>query len=377
MGIYIHVPFCVSRCSCCHFVTHRWSPRLAERYADAVRSEISMAAGHVDRKRTVDSIYFGGGTPSLLRTGLVSRTLAAIGRWFDIADGCEVSIEANPETITREKAESYLRLGINRVSVGVQSFVEDELRGVGRRHSAGQAKECISVLRRAGFLNINLDLMLGLPGQTRRRWKHTVETAMRIAPSHVSVYMLDIDDPKARLHREVRSGQCVLPDDDLIADLYAESIEWLSGAGLLQYEISNFADPGRECRHNLKYWTCRPVLGFGVSSHSFDGAARIANVSSLQDYLRSVEAGRSPEETRTHLDARQALEETLFLGLRLNRGVDLNELKARDGKGILAEFESVLDEMSRRGLVENVGRTVRLTGRGRLLANEVFSSLLR
>ncbi len=302
--------------------------------------------------------------------------LADIGSSFDIADGCEVSIEANPETITPGSSASYIRMGINRISVGVQSFVDIELQAIGRRHSASQAMEGIAVLRRAGFLNINLDLMLGLPGQTAANWRQNLETAVELAPSHVSVYMLDTDDPRARMHREVCAGRRVLPDDDLVADLYAESVDYFCGYGLAQYEISNFAHPGHECRHNLKYWTCRPVLGFGVSSHSFDGSARYANVARLQPYLDLVEAGRSPETSRTYIDARRSVEEVLLLGLRLNRGVDLEELVVRYGGELLAGFKAVLAEMSESGLVENIGSIVRLTARGRLMSNEVFSALL-
>ncbi len=306
----------------------------------------------------------------------LGAVLECIRGTFDIADGCEVSIEANPETITPGRAESYIRMGINRISLGVQSFVDAELRAIGRRHSAGQAKEAITALRRAGFMNINLDLILGLPGQTPTHWKQSLETATRMAPSHVSVYMLDSDDPKSLIHREVQAGRCVLPDDDLVADVYTQSVDWFRDSGLPQYEISNFAHPGRECRHNLKYWTCQPVLGFGVSSHSFDGSARYANVATLQTYISLVEAGRSPEESRAYNGARRNLEEALFLGLRLNRGLDLGELAARHGGELLARFKSVLDEMSGCGLVENVGNTVRLTARGRLMSNEVFSALL-
>ncbi len=341
-----------------------------------MKREIAIAGGAPRRAAAADSIYLGGGTPSMIPPGQLGAVLECIGEAFDITDGCEVSIEANPETITSGRAESYIRMGINRISLGVQSFVDSELRAIGRRHSAGQGLEAIAALRRAGFMNINLDLILGLPGQTPVRWKQSLETAAKTAPSHVSVYMLDTDDPKARIHREVQAGRCVLPGDDLVADLYEESVEFFRDSGLAQYEISNFAHPGRECRHNLKYWTCQPVLGFGVSSHSFDGSARYANVAMLQAYLNLVEAGRSPEESRTYNDARRNFEEALFLGLRLNRGVDLVELAARHGADLLARFITVLDEMCECGLVENVGTTVRLTARGRLMSNEVFSALL-
>ena len=357
-------------------MTHRWSQRLSLRYIDALKREISGISDASNRTAAVDSIYFGGGTPSMIPPDQLGAVFACIGRAFDITGECEVSIEANPETITPGRAESYIRMGINRISVGVQSFVDAELQAIGRRHSAGQALDGIEVLRRAGFVNISLDLILGLPGQTSTHWKRTLETAAKAAPSHVSVYMLDTDDAKARIHREVCTGRCALPDDDLVADLYAESVDYLCRSGLAQYEISNFAHPGRECRHNLKYWTCRPVLGFGVSSHSFDGSARYANVAKLRPYLNLVEAGRSPEESRTYNDARRHVEEALFLGLRLNRGVDLGEIAARYGSEPLTRFKAALDEMSQCGLVEDAGNTVRLTARGRLMSNEVFSALL-
>jgi len=259
----------------------------------------------------------------------------------------------------------------------VQSFDDAELQAIGRQHSASQAKNAIAYARRAGFRSINLDFILGLPGQTRERWRSSLSGILAQSPEHVSVYMLDTDDPAAPIHHQVLSGTCRLPDEDVVADCYAESLERLRGGGLIQYEISNFARPGFECRHNLKYWQCEPVIGFGLSSHSFDGSARYSNVSDLEAYLNLVEGGRSPIVSRTQGDPCRMLEEVLFMGLRLNRGVNLPEVRARYGERLVSRFERALDEMSDCGLLEREAGMVRLTERGRLMANDVFSALLQ
>jgi oxygen-independent coproporphyrinogen-3 oxidase len=375
LGIYLHIPFCSSRCNYCHFVTFTFSEGTVERYASALRREIERNGSGGERTQ-VDSIYFGGGTPSLVPAELIEAAISTIKNVFTVTPDCEISLEANPETITAPKAEAYIRSGVNRVSVGAQSFVDGELKAIARSHDAGALTRALRLLRAAGFTNLNLDLILGLPGQTAESWRFTLAKAAEALPSHVSVYMLDLDDPQAPLHHAVATGRCSVPDDDAQAEWYLQTIEVLQRHGIMQYEISNFASAGMACRHNLKYWKREPVLGFGVGSHSYDGRVRSANVSSLNRYLELAEQG-SPVEWSYPVDEIAGIEESFFLGLRLNRGVDLESMRNRFGPGKLAAIESSLAEMLESGLVERDGRFVRLTPRGRLLANEVFSALLQ
>ncbi len=375
LGIYVHIPFCSSRCNYCHFVTGAFSEATAERYATALLHEIGSYSRDGERD-AVDSIYFGGGTPSLVSEELIKGAVSAIRDAFTVTRDCEISLEANPETISARKAEAYSLIGVNRISVGAQSFVDGELKGIERCHDASAPGRSLRILREAGFANLNLDLILGLPGQTADSWRFTLARTVEASPAHVSVYMLDLDDAHAPLHHAVAAGKCSLPDDDDQADWYLETIDLLQRHGIVQYEISNFASAGMVCRHNLKYWRREPVLGFGVGSHSYDGRVRYANVSSLSRYLELATRG-SPVEWSYPLDEICIIEESFFLGLRLNQGVDLESMRNRFGREKLAAIESSLAGMLESGLVEREGCFVKLTSRGRLLANEVFSALLQ
>ena len=375
LGIYLHIPFCSSRCNYCHFVTFPFSKRTVGRYADALCREIE-SKGNGGERTEVDSIYFGGGTPSLIPAELIQSAISTIRNVFTVTPDCEISLEANPETITAQKTEAYIRSGVNRVSVGAQSFVGDELRAIARSHDAGAPARALRLLREAGFTNLNLDLILGLPGQTAESWRFTLAKTVEVLPSHVSVYMLDLDDAQAPLHHAVAAGECSVPDDDAQAEWYLETIELLQRHGIMQYEISNFASTGMVCRHNLKYWKREPVLGFGAGSHSYDGRVRYANVSGLDRYLELAEQG-SPVEWSYPVDEVSGIEESFFLGLRLNEGVDLESMRNRFGEEKLAAIENSLAGMLESGLVERASRFVRLTSRGRLLANEVFAAVLQ
>jgi len=375
LGVYVHIPFCSSRCNYCHFVTGAFTEATAGRYAAALLREIEGCAGGGERA-PVDSIYFGGGTPSLVPARLIEAAISAIGKVFAVTRDCEISLEANPETITARNAEAYKRIGVNRISVGAQSFVDGELKAIERCHDAEAPSRALKILREAGIDNLNLDLILGLPGQTSDSWHYTLTRAVEAAPEHVSVYMLDMDDPRAPLHQAVAAGKCSLPDDDDQAEWYLETVEFLQRHGIMQYEISNFASRGMVCRHNLKYWKREPVLGFGVGSHSYDGRMRYANVSSLSRYLELATQG-SPVEWSYPVDGIAVIEESFFLGLRLNQGVDLESMRQRFGPEKLVAVEGSLAEMLESGLLERDGCFVKLTARGRLLANEVFSALLQ
>lgn len=370
LGIYIHIPFCRSKCSYCHFLSMAAPRSTVDRYQNAVMAELGGCAEQL-YSASVDSIYFGGGTPSLIPGEHIENLVGQCRRTMAVVDYCEISLEANPGTLSSDRIASYRRSGVNRVSVGAQSFSDSELSAIGRVHDSGMIKESLSLLRQGGIANINVDLMLGLPGQTSKSWKESLEGVERLEAPHVSVYMLDLDE-ECPLHSRVVSGAVRLPDEDLVSDLYLETIEFLGCCGLRQYEISNFAAPGYECRHNLKYWLREPVRGVGLGSHSFDGKCRYANCSQMAQYLAAVESGRSVESMREPLTEAQALAESLFLGLRLEEGVDCARLEKIYGDGCLDPYQAGLQEMSRRGLVEWNQSHLRLTPSGKLLSNEVF-----
>ncbi len=372
LGLYIHIPFCKARCNYCHFVTRPWHAPTVERYYRAVVRELREFAEQHPCREEVDTIYFGGGTPSIVPAEHVAGILDTCRGQFRVLPDCEITLEANPGSLTPEKAESYCRAGVNRISLGAQSFDDKELAAIRRDHTGDQIDETLELLRAKGILNLNLDVLLGLPRQTRSTWENNLQRIVRVAPPHISVYMLDLDE-RSPLYHSIAKGRDPTPDDDLTSDLYLGTIGFLGRHGYQQYEISNFALPGSESRHNLKYWCRAPVIGFGVASHSFDGRARFANFARLSAYLGAVEAGRQPIEWHQAVPAGQRLEETLFLGLRLNRGVDWAAVqREHNNPRQLADYESALRGLSDKGLLEWQDSVVRLTPRGMLLSNEVF-----
>jgi oxygen-independent coproporphyrinogen-3 oxidase len=321
-------------------------------------------------EREVDSIYLGGGTPTVLETTQLERIFDAVRRTFDVTPDAEVTVEVAPGTLNDSMLETLLRCGVNRVSLGVQSFVDEESRSVGRLHTRAITLDDIARLRAAGIANISIDLIAGLPHQTRESWGYSLEETIATGVPHISVYMLEVDED-SRLGSELIAGGTkyhahFVPDDDTTAELYERAVERLNAAGIGQYEISNFARAGCESRHNLKYWTRDPYIGFGVDAHSMLpatdpalDAVRFATSDALEEYV----AGKKP--TVTIVDRAAAAEEEWFLGLRLNQGVQPN-----------GDFSATVEELARDGLVERIDDRVRLTARGRLLSNEVFQRFI-
>jgi oxygen-independent coproporphyrinogen-3 oxidase len=375
LGVYIHIPFCEARCNYCHFVTRPMHGEIAERYCRAVVRELQAFSRGRKRLDIADTIYFGGGTPSIVPGEHIERILETCRTVFTVPRECEITLEANPGSLTEAKIDLYRRIGVNRVSLGAQSFDDDELISIGRDHTGKDIDGTVRLLRSGGIENLNLDLMLGLPGQDSVRWNTDLERLAQLLPDHVSVYMLDVHE-RSPLYHSMAKGRLELPDEDLVADLYLITLERLSALGYEQYEISNFARAGRRSIHNLKYWKREPVLGFGVGSHSYDGVERYANLSKLSDYLQSVEMSGAAVEWRQPLGASQGLQETLFLGLRLNEGLDWSRVRNEFGDLQLASYEATLREMSGRGLLEWKESSVRLTSQGMLLSNEIFSEFV-
>ncbi len=344
---------------------------VALRYSRAVVREIEVFEAHGRELPAADTVYFGGGTPSIVPPEQIAAILTACRSAFRVLPDCEITLEANPGTLTAEKAASYRAMGVNRISMGAQSFFDAELTAIGRSHRAEDTSESVALLRAGGIANINLDLMAGLPDQDQARWTANLERMVALRPSHISMYMLDLD-AHSPLYHSVASGAFRLPEDDQVADFYLETIDHLERCGYVQYEISNFALPGRESRHNMKYWNCEPVLAFGVSSHSYDGTARYANLGNLNAYLEAVEKQGSALDWREPDEPEHQLQETLFLGLRLRFGVDWHGLREAFGAERVAAYEPAVTEMAAHGLLIWEGGRVRLTRRGMLLSNEVF-----
>jgi oxygen-independent coproporphyrinogen-3 oxidase len=370
-GIYIHIPFCHARCNYCHFVIRPWRPNAADRYWKAVVREIERYFSSNPLGGTADSVYFGGGTPSIVPEDQVAQIFCILRRHVPIAQDCEISLEANPGSLTESKARAYSQIGFNRISLGAQCFDDTELASMGRDHTAAQIVESFEILRDSGFRNINLDLMLGLPAQRERSWIHNLERTAALNPEHLSIYMLDLD-AKSPLYHRAAKGEVRLPDDDDVADWYLGTLDSLVGQGYRHYEISNFARAGCESRHNLKYWLRRPVLGFGVGAHSFDGRSRYANYPGFPEYLGAVESDRFPVDWKKVIDERESLQESLFLGLRLIEGIDWDTIERGYDPGTLEPYRSVLQDLGEEGLVAWTDSVVRLTEKGMLLSNEVF-----
>jgi len=386
LGIYISVPFCRTKCSFCNFSSDVFSRAVFERYVDRVCADIEnsphVAAEMGGRlERAVDSIYLGGGTPTVLEAAQLDRLFGTLRSRFEVRPEAEVTIECAPGTLTSAMLDSLLRCGVNRVSLGVQSFVDQEAAAVGRLHKRATVLEDIVRLRAAGIMNINIDLIAGLPHQTADSWEFSLAETIATGAPHISVYMLEVDED-SRLGRELLAGGTryhahFVPDQEAIADLYLAASEWLSSVGIAQYEISNFAREGLESRHNLKYWTRLPYFGFGVDAHSMLASAapdidavRFAPPDSLEQYIGGTSLQRDA------VSHRAALEESLFLGLRLTRGISLRDLVAKFGEEALADARTTVVEFVKAGLMERRDDCVRLTARGRLLSNEVFERFI-
>jgi len=375
-GIYIHIPFCRARCSYCDFATGAYDAALAERYVRAVEREIGEFAS-ATQGEPADTVYFGGGTPSLLTPAQVARLLAAVRRRFRVEDDAEVTMEMNPGTVSHEVLGGFRAAGVNRASFGAQTFDDSELRRLGRTHTAEDVRRTLSTLREAGFSNVSFDLIAGLPAQTLRAWERNLSEALKLRPEHLSLYLLEVHEGTP-LAAQIREGRYRAPDPDLAAEMYRLLVERTAAEGFEQYEISNFCRPGRESRHNTKYWTGAPYYGFGCSAHSFDGRrSRWSNERDARSYAERVERDGSAVVERVELDEREASAEALFLGLRLlRRGVDLSAHRARYRRDVRAEYAEDLRRFGEAGLLEMEGDVLRLTPDGALLSNEVFAAFV-
>ena len=407
LGLYVHVPFCSAICNYCNFNRGLFDAELKARYVDALIAEIRNAglkpcatdelggcatdelggvgtsgaagedgpeAGDVAQgfsPAKADTIFFGGGTPSLLEPDDIARIIAACESSFDVAADREVTLEANPESVSEPRLAAYRRAGVNRVSFGVQSFREDELRRLSRLHTADRARAAFGEARAAGFDNISLDLMMWLPEQRVSEWLESVDAAIALAPEHLSLYMLEVY-PNAPLKDDMaRARWSQAPDDD-VAAMYVAAMERLEEAGYAQYEISNVAKPGRRSRHNLKYWTDGEWLGFGCGAHSTRAGVRWKNISSTQEYIERAGRGELAVDVR-RLSPDEQLGDALFTGLRVVDGIDVNAIQTRYGVDVWRRFGADLEPFLEAGCLRRTGSRLSLTRQGMLLAHEVMS----
>lgn len=389
LGVYISVPFCRSKCSYCNFASDVFSRAVFGRYIERLCAEMAAAGETAERKgglfeRQADSVYLGGGTPTILDAPQLQRLFSGLRQEFRLLSDAEITVECAPGTLSPKVLDALVSCGVNRVSLGVQSFVDAEAASVGRLHKRSTILEDVARLVSAGISNVSIDLIAGLPHQTAESWTTSLSALIDAGVPHASVYMLEVDD-ESRLGRELIAGGSryhahFVPDEDLTADLYLAACERLNDAGLPQYEISNFARAGCESQHNLKYWTRRPYLGLGVDAHSMlraqsnggdtRSAVRFSNPDSLDAYLANQSG------TITAVPQRAALEELFFLGLRLNCGLDLTAITAEFGQESADAFAATIAELEQEQLLERRRDTIRLTPRGRLLSNEVFERFL-
>jgi len=374
-GIYIHIPFCRSRCSYCDFATGMYNAETAERYIRALTSEIGSWR-EVESPAIVDTIYFGGGTPSLLSPVQVETLLSAVQKRFTVGANPEVTMELNPGTITPETLAEFRSLGVNRASFGVQTFDDNELARLGRSHNADDARRTFRYLRDAGFDNVSFDLIAGLPGQTMTGWRRNLDEAFALRPEHLSFYLLEVHQGTP-LASHIKSGLQPKPDEDLATEMYEVMLDRAAEADYEHYEISNLCLPGLESRHNTKYWTAAPYYGFGCSAHSYDGASRRwANERDLNGYMEIIERGEPAIVDETSLSESDRQAEAVFLGLRMMQGFSFAEFSREFGADLRAKHETDLTRFREAGLIECDGDLLKLTRAGALLSNEVFAAFV-
>lgn len=392
-SVYIHIPFCRRRCIYCDFNTYAGRATLIPSYVDALCREIAIVGEKQPVSSTIHTVYFGGGTPSLLIPSQTEQILGTLRQHYPLTEEAEITLEANPGTVDRASLAALRRIGINRLSLGMQSAHADELKWLGRIHTLHETRESVRWAREVGFSNLNLDLLYGLPEQSLDRWQATLRQAVALDPDHLSLYALTIE-AHTPLGKDLARGRIITPDADLAATMYEWASEYLEACGYTQYEISNWARPGFACRHNLTYWRNQPYLGFGAGAHGYAGGYRYANVRRLSAYLQrmaSTEQAPLPypftpaTAQRQIILAREEMQETMLLGLRLTgEGIAMDAFQQRFGMAMTDVFGPEIEELLHLGLVEwaqdentHHRHALRLTKHGRLLGNQAFLRFVR
>ena len=389
MGLYLHIPFCGTKCTYCDFNTYAGIDDQVPDYVGALKKELRGWSNLLLRP-PVRTIFLGGGTPSYLPTDDIEGILTEVRQAYVVDETAEVTMECNPGDVTPERASVWLGAGVNRVSMGAQCFDDGLLALLGRRHTAFEARQAFQTLRESGFSNLSLDLIYGLPYQSLEQWTDTLDVALSLAPDHFSLYSLQVETGTP-LAVDVATGRYPVPDDDLAADMYEEAQRRLVARGFAQYEISNWSKPGLESQHNLIYWRNEPYLGVGAGAHSWVAGQRFANLASPRRYVTVVGDTYSPlgpdpvatmrvpagpvEQVDVTTPATDVAE-TMMMGMRLNEGVSASRFFDRFGTTLGVVFQDEIDRLLSLGLVETTGRAIRLSERGRLLGNEVFAEFI-
>ena len=366
--LYIHIPFCLKKCIYCDFYSVSDSKFIIGAYMTALCKELEMRKEYIGK---LCGIYIGGGTPSILKEKDIATIMDKIRSTCHISAAAEITSEANPGTLTESGIKGMLNAGINRISIGVQSLSDKELSLLGRMHDAAEAIAAVTTARKGGFGNISLDLIYGIPGQDLVSWKRTLEKIVSLHPEHISAYELT-PEKNTVLYEQLEKGRLHLPDEDEVAEMYFTAIDILTEAGYKHYEISNFALPNLQCRHNLNYWDRGEYLGIGAGAHSFLNGRRISNICDVRQYIHDVELGTSPIAEETLLTRREEIEETLFLGLRKTDGFDIELIPA----DITEHLKEALDDLSQQGLLDLSGGHIKLTRKGLIICNSVIVRLM-
>ncbi len=383
-GLYVHIPFCLAKCAYCDFVSFAGLEPLYEAYVEALLREAALVAPRW-AEFSFDTLFIGGGTPTVLPVAWLEAVITACREVLHLAEGAEITVEANPGTVDFPSLRALREAGVTRLSLGIQSLRDADLALLGRLHNCQTAREAYTLARQAGFENINLDFIFGLPGQTVPQWQGVLEEALSLRPEHLSLYALTLEEGTP-LEARIRRGDLPAPDEEASAAMYELAEALLGRSGYAHYEISNWArrtpadppygPPALACRHNLKYWRNEPYLGLGAAAHSYDGTARYANVSDPAAYIARIGQGQEAVAEREVLTPAQAMGETMMLGLRLIEGVEYAAFEARFGVPMRAVYAREMEELIQEGLLEADECGVRLTPRGRLLGNRVFAAFL-
>lgn len=375
-GLYIHFPFCSKICPYCDFYVLRESEAKRAAFLPYYERELKLFSGKRPElfSRKLETIYFGGGTPSLLESEQLAGLLGLIKNFFEVSVDVEITLEANPNDLLDNKPKTLRPLGINRPSIGVQSLSDSELKTLGREHSAGQSEKAVQNVGESGFKNFNIDLIFGVPGQTVDTWKQTLEKAVNWQPPHISTYSLTIEE-RTHFYKLQQTGKLRLPPDEICQEMYLTGVGFLKKHGYEQYEISNFARPGFQSRHNRNYWRRKSYLGIGPSAHSFSNNRRWANVRSLPIYQRKLDAGELPLEFEEAIDRKKAFEEALLLGLRQKEGICLEELRVKFGYDLKNERSDLLKDLTAKNFVQIKNGQMQLTPLGFYVSDRIISEL--
>ncbi|MDR1617084.1 MAG: radical SAM family heme chaperone HemW [Syntrophomonadaceae bacterium] len=375
-GIYIHVPFCPRKCAYCDFFSRPLKDKsILDQYAQALQKEIQMYKT-VSGPVKIQSVYWGGGTPSLLDTDKVSAIMVQLRRQFVFADDTEITMEFNPESGQRHRLRRFAEAGINRVSLGAQSFFDDDLKLLGRVHNSRLVYRVIENIHAAGIKNFNIDLIFGIPGQTITSWEANLQKAVSSAPSHISAYLLQLEE-SVPMYKRIEQGEYRLPDDDSAADLYALTRERLNSCNFVQYEISNFARPGKECKHNILYWRAGDYQGFGAGAVSLESSRRLRVVQSAEDYIGALAADKKPDvDILEEMNEAEKAAEALILGLRLCEGIYIDEFNRRFNTNLIHDYAGIIKRYEDENLLHCEKGRLYLDPRAYFISNYILADFL-